>query len=146
MVNFALATSRRYRDSSKGESESLVGGELASSRGADSGWVEETTWHQVVVWGKQAEVCQRYLRKGQAVFLEGELRSRKYVASDGVSRTVYEVHAEDVSFLTRTTEKRGETLGDPTRDPTVGAQSDSMADSLGDLDEDLLLKQERKTA
>ena len=67
---------------------------------------EETQWHQIVVWGKQSEYCALYLRKGHGVYLEGALRSRSYEAKDGQQKTVYEVHAEDVRFLSRPYRKR----------------------------------------
>jgi single-strand DNA-binding protein len=59
----------------------------------------ETTWHKVVVWGKTAEQCFSELQKGMPVFIEGNLRSRKYVGKDKVERTAMEAHAESVHFL-----------------------------------------------
>lgn len=58
-----------------------------------------TQWHKIVAWGKMAEHCARYLKKGQPVYLEGELRSHDYEDKEGVSRMSFEVHAQEVSFL-----------------------------------------------
>lgn len=44
-------------------------------------WEEKTHWHTVTVWGKEAELCQKHLRKGQAVFIEGHLSPYKIEAS-----------------------------------------------------------------
>ncbi len=62
---------------------------------------QETQWHRVVVWGKQAEMCQQYLDKGQTVYVEGILKSRKYTTQGGEERTAYEVHADEVNFLSK---------------------------------------------
>ncbi len=60
---------------------------------------EETFWHLIVVWGKQAEACAQYLRKGSPVHIEGSVRTRKYQNKKGEDRYSTEVHAESVSFL-----------------------------------------------
>ena len=61
--------------------------------------VPVTQWHKLVVWGKMAENCTRYLKKGQAVYIEGELRSNDYEDREGISRTSFDVHVTDISFL-----------------------------------------------
>lgn len=58
----------------------------------------------VQVWGKLAEVCARYLDKGSKVFVSGELRNRSYEAKDGSKRTVTEIIANEVEFLSPKTE------------------------------------------
>ena len=73
---------------------------LATSR-VNSQKEQETQWHKVVVWGKQAEVCQQYLEKGQMVYVEGFLKSRKYIDKEGQEKTSVEVHAEEVKFLAK---------------------------------------------
>ena len=60
---------------------------------------EETQWHRVVAWGKQAESCTQFLRKGQKVYVEGSIRGRKYTNKAGEERFFQEVHAEKVSFM-----------------------------------------------
>ena len=86
VTNFSLATSRKI---------------FAQNPGAEAVEREETQWHNVVVWGKQAETCKQYLAKGQAVFIDGMIRTRKYTNKDGGTRYAFEVHAENVSFLGR---------------------------------------------
>ena len=61
--------------------------------------VPVTRWHRLVVWGKLAESCTRYLKKGQAVYVEGELRSNDYQDKDGIDRTSFDVHVTEISFL-----------------------------------------------
>jgi single-strand DNA-binding protein len=60
---------------------------------------ERTEWHNVVVWGKQAETCGQYLSKGRQVFVEGSIRTRQYDDKDGNKRYMTEVVARDVRFL-----------------------------------------------
>ncbi len=59
VANFTLATSRRWRDK---------GGQKQ----------EQTEWHQIVVWGKQAEIAGQYLTKGKQIYLEGRLQTRSW--------------------------------------------------------------------
>jgi len=63
---------------------------------------EETCFLTVVVWGKQAESCGEYLDKGSQVFVEGRLQTRDWDGKDGQKRTVTEVVAERVQFMSRT--------------------------------------------
>jgi single-strand DNA-binding protein len=60
---------------------------------------ERTEWHNVVVWGKQAETCGQYLSKGRQVFVEGSIRTRQYDDKDGNRRYMTEVIAQRVQFL-----------------------------------------------
>jgi single-strand DNA-binding protein len=81
VVNLRIATSESWRDKNSGERQ------------------ERTEWHNVVVWGKQAETCGQYLSKGRQVFLEGSIRSRQYDDKDGSKRYITEVIAQRVQFL-----------------------------------------------
>lgn len=60
---------------------------------------ELTTWHRVSAWGKTAETCNRYLKKGSKVLVQGRIRHSKYEASDGTKRDSTEIVADQVSFL-----------------------------------------------
>lgn len=60
-----------------------------------------TEWHRIVVWGKQAELCAKYLVKGRLVFVEGRLQTRKYQDNQGQERVTTEVKAQRVLFLGR---------------------------------------------
>jgi single-strand DNA-binding protein len=60
---------------------------------------DRTEWHNVVVWGKQAETCGQYLSKGRQVFIEGSIRSRQYDDKEGQKRYITEVIAQRVQFL-----------------------------------------------
>lgn len=80
ICNIVIATSRRYKNSQ---------GELQ----------EETEWHRIVFFGRQAEVAQQYLRKGSPVYIEGRLRTRHYTDKDGIERYATEVVCESMQLL-----------------------------------------------
>ena len=80
IATFAVATSRRYKDSQ---------GELQ----------EETEWHRIVVFGRQAEIAVQYLRKGSSVYIEGHLRTRKFTDRDGIERFQTEIVGDSIQFL-----------------------------------------------
>lgn len=60
---------------------------------------DRTEWHNIVVWGKQAETCGQYLSKGRQVFIEGSVRSRQYDDKEGQKRYITEIVAQRVQFL-----------------------------------------------
>jgi single-strand DNA-binding protein len=59
---------------------------------------EEVEYHRIVVWGKLAELCRNYLAKGRLVFVEGRIKSRSWVDTQGNKRTTYEIVAENIKF------------------------------------------------
>jgi len=65
----------------------------------ESGRQERTDWHNIVVWGKQAESCGQYLAKGRQVYVEGRVTSRSYDDKDGNKRYITEIVAQRVQFL-----------------------------------------------
>ncbi|MBK8481603.1 MAG: single-stranded DNA-binding protein [Proteobacteria bacterium] len=75
---------------------------LATSRrwqGKDGSTQEDTQWHRVVVWGKQAEQCKEFLSKGRQVYVEGRLQTRSWEDRDGNKRYTTEVVAQQIQFL-----------------------------------------------
>jgi single-strand DNA-binding protein len=101
VVQFPLATSRKTKvasDSSE-SSDSLDLSDLSDETAAKPQFSEETVWHRIIAWGRQGEVCAQRLKKGQSVFVEGSLRTSKYIGKDNISRMSFEVHADSVGFL-----------------------------------------------
>lgn len=81
VANFSIATSENYTD----------------RNGAKQ---ERTDWHNIVVYGKQAELCGQYLKKGRQVFVEGRISYRNYEAKDGSGkRYITDIVAQRVQFL-----------------------------------------------
>jgi len=60
---------------------------------------ERTEWHRIVVWGKRAEVCSKYLSKGRQVYVEGRIQTRSWDDKEGNKRYMTEIIAQDVQFL-----------------------------------------------
>lgn len=60
-----------------------------------------TEWHRIVVWGKQAEFCEKYLEQGKQVLIEGKLRTRSWQDRDGNKRTTTEIEAFNIVLLGR---------------------------------------------
>mgnify|MGYP000595525927 FL=1 len=59
---------------------------------------QKTTWKKVIVWGKQAELCNLYLKKGKQVFVQGRRQLREFMTSDGEKRRCEEVIASLIGF------------------------------------------------
>jgi single-strand DNA-binding protein len=76
-----LATSESWKDKQSGERK------------------ERTEWHRIVVWGRQAENCERFLSKGRLVFVEGTLQTRDWLDKEGNKRYTTEIVAKSVQFL-----------------------------------------------
>ena len=87
--------------------------------GKDGQKNERVEWHKIVVWGKQAENCQQYLKKGRQVYIEGKNQTRSWDDKDGVTRYVTEVVARQVVFLS------GGSDGGGQRDEVPPPQDDS---------------------
>lgn len=60
---------------------------------------ERTEWHRIVVWGRQAEQCAQYLKKGRTVFIEGRLQTRQWDDKTGQKRYTTEIVANNVQFI-----------------------------------------------
>ncbi len=67
--------------------------------GQDGNRQERTEWHNIVVWGKQAESCGQYLAKGRQVFVQGRIQTRKWTDQNGQDRYTTEIVAQRVQFL-----------------------------------------------
>ena len=67
--------------------------------GQDGNRQERTEWHNIVVWGKQAESCGQYLAKGRQVLVHGRIQTRKWTDQNGQDRYTTEIVAQRVQFL-----------------------------------------------
>lgn len=61
--------------------------------------VTNTEWHNIVVRNKAAEICEKYLSKGDLIYIEGRIKSRQWQGEDGVTRYSTEIQATDFTFL-----------------------------------------------
>ena len=68
-------------------------------KGPDGNWADKTEWHRVVVFGKTAENCCQYLKKGRSIFVEGRIQTQKWQDKEGRDNYTTEIIASNVSFL-----------------------------------------------
>jgi single-strand DNA-binding protein len=80
VASFSLATTERWRDS-----EGVM--------------QDKTEWHNIVVWGRQAETAKEYLAKGRQVYIEGRIQTRSWEDKDGNTRYTTEIVAQRLQFL-----------------------------------------------
>ena len=73
----------------------------SSVKDKDGNWQEKTEWHRIVVWGPQADFCDRYIDKGKQILVEGRLSTREWQDRDGNKRTTTEVVANNIVLLGR---------------------------------------------
>ncbi len=62
--------------------------------------ISNTEWHNVVVRNKAAEICEKYLKKGDKVYIEGRIKGRKWVDNSGIERYSTEIVCSEFTFLT----------------------------------------------
>lgn len=80
VANFTIATTESYKDRTTGERR------------------DQTEWHNIVLWRGLAEVSEKYLKKGDSVYIEGKLRTRSW-EKDGVTRYTTEIVADNMTML-----------------------------------------------
>jgi len=106
-ASFSLATTEKYKD-------------------REGRPVENTEWHNVVLWRGLAEIAEKYLSKGNQVFIEGKIKTRSYDDKDGNKRYITEIVADSMTLLGGRPASQGdaprpqgtETINDPLPEPT----------------------------
>jgi len=94
--------------------------------------VSNTEWHNVVVRNKAAEICEKYLNKGDKIYVEGKIKTRKWQSEDGVQRYSTEIHVNEFNFLSNKTE--GNSMNSPSSEvPTSFNESAPSDDQVDDL-------------
>lgn len=118
-ASFSLATTERYRDRT----------------GADQAVTE---WHNCVVWGPQAEVVEKYVRKGTPLYVEGRIKYRDYTDKDGVKKRITEIFLENFSMLSnRSGSDSGTEISGHDSGSVSSQDSDQMEPPLNKIEDDL---------
>jgi len=91
--------------------------------------VTNTDWHNIVVRNKVAEVCEKYLSKGDKVYVEGKLRTRKWQGDDGADRYTTEVNVDEFTFLS-TKKDSGNNLEQSSPSVENNKETDQVEDDL----------------
>ena len=80
VANFTLATTEYFK-------------------GKDGQRQEATEWHNIVLWNQLAELAEKYLKKGNSIYLEGRIKTRSYDDKDGVKKYITEIFGNQMTFL-----------------------------------------------
>ena len=100
VANFSLATSESYKDKSGQR-------------------VEQTEWHNIVVWRGLADVADKYLKKGMTIYLEGKLRSRSWDDKEGKKNYTTEIVGDTFTILSK---KENNTSQNKTEDNSIDSK------------------------
>lgn len=92
VANFTLATTESYT-------------------GKDGNRVDQTEWHNVVAWRKLAEICEKFLKKGSFVYIEGSIRTRSWDDKEGNKKYTTEILASDLVLLDKKETGMGQSSG-----------------------------------
>lgn len=123
VVNFSIASNRKYKDSS-------------------NLWQEDVCYVGIVAWNKLAESCKERLKKGSAVLVDGELQSRSWKSEDGHNRSIVEIKARRIQFLNKRMANTGENNGSFEKDDELTIAEDDSVDYTEDSFDKFLSSEE----
>lgn len=123
IARFPLATNETYTNRQTGEK------------------VSNTDWHNIVIRNKAAEVCEKYLSKGDKIYVEGRLKNRQWQGEDGQTRYTTEVHVQDFTFLTTKKEnvhtaQNNQATSNPQNANAATAGTNDLASYTNDAEQD----------
>ena len=97
VANFSLATTESYKNK-EGEK------------------VSQTEWHNIVLWRGLAEIAEKFLKKGSAVYIEGKIRSRKWEDKEGNTRYTTEILGDNITMLGKKEDNTTQSTVTPTKE------------------------------
>ncbi len=118
VANFSMATSETYKDRNSGERKEI------------------TDWHNIVLWRGLADVAEKYLHKGDLIYIEGRLKTRSWQDKDGNTRYTTEVVGDNMTMLGSKGSSQGNTPPPPTEEP-AGRQAKQKPVSTDTTDDTL---------
>tara|TARA_R110002049_G_scaffold37208_3_gene117571 strand:- start:12902 stop:13348 length:447 start_codon:yes stop_codon:yes gene_type:complete len=98
--------------------------------------ITNTEWHNIVVRNKAAEICEKYLSKGDKVYIEGRIKTRKWQDDKGMDRYSTEIHCTDFTFLSTKKESENTAPSTPTAQKPEASQP-AKSEQIGEEDDDL---------
>ena len=121
MCNITVATSENWKDKATGEKK------------------EATEWHRISTFGRLAEICGEYLKKGSQVYIEGKLRTRKWQDKEGQDRYTTEIIADAMQMLGSRSGMGGGEPRAEMREPSAGESRPAKkpAGQFQDMDDDI---------
>ena len=115
VANFSLATDEFWNDQS-GERQ------------------RRTEWHRIVVWSRLAEICEKYLRKGSLIYIEGRIQTREWDDRDGNRRRTTEIVAREMKMLGSRSDEMG--MGSGAQRPASRASQPSQPSQEVEITDD----------
>lgn len=120
VCNFSIATTEKWKDKATGEAK------------------EQTEWHRVSTFGKLAEICSQYLKKGSLAFVQGKIQTRKYTDKDGVEKFSTEIKADTMKMLGGKPEGPDVRPAQaPRQAPDAKQQTPATPSGFDDMDDDI---------
>jgi single-strand DNA-binding protein len=104
VAKFPIATTERFKDS-------------------EGNWQEQTEWHNIVLWRRQAELANEYLKKGRPVYIEGKIRTRSWEDENGQKRYMTEIVCDRMQFLGR---REDDTSDDTGGEPPAAGKKETL--------------------
>ena len=105
-AQFTLATNERYKD-------------------RDGNAQERVTWHNIVTWGKLADIVTKYVKKGDKLYLEGKITQRSWDKQDGTKGYITEIVCHEMKMLGSKSEGGGQNAPAPTEAPAKNTQTET---------------------
>ena len=109
VANFPIATSENYKDRKTGEK------------------ISQTEWHNIVVWRGLADITERYLKKGDKVYIEGKLRTRSWQDQDGNTKYTTEIIADNLTMLGKSPDNSTAPQSQPVAATSSPAQNEDFS-------------------
>ena len=125
VCNFSIATTDTWKDKATGEKK------------------EATEWHRISTFGRLAEICGEYLKKGSQVYIEGSLRTRKYIDKEGVEKYSTEINADEMKMLGSRAGMGGDNASREPREPVAAGSGGAKGGpskapgKFDDMDDDI---------
>ena len=119
MCNITVATSENWKDKATGEKKEL------------------TEWHRISFFGKLAEICGQYLKKGSQVYVEGSIRTRKWTDKDGQERYTTEIRGDEMKMLGSKSDGGQRSQGSEPTDYAPAPAKNKPKPSFDDLGDDI---------
>ena len=105
-------------------------------KGKDGEAKESTTWYRINAFGKLAEICGQYLKKGASVLIDGRMQMRKYQDKDGIERESWELKADSMQMLSGKNEQTGvESTTNYSKQPANSSRNTNKVGGAGQIDD-----------
>ena len=91
---------------------------------------DRTEWHNVVVWNRLAQVVEKYVHKGDKLYIEGKIKSRSYDDQNGIKRTIVEIFADNMEMLTPRGASQPQAQAAPAQQPVQQPVAENPSDDL----------------